>query len=102
MDSRFRQNSIHSDDFFKIEEDLVNTDIHESKNMRIEDRNLLDEIPKVESFILPKEEDNLYSNETSENHTIEVQSHSGSKSHKRLRRWLKSEDRKMIKIILDL
>jgi hypothetical protein len=85
MDSRLRQNSIHSDDFFKID-----------------DINLLDDFPKVESFILPKEEVNLYSNETSENHTIDVQTPTGSRSHKRLRRWLKSEDRKMIQIIFDL
>jgi hypothetical protein len=102
MDSRLRQDSSHSEDFFKIKEDLVNPDIHESKTMKINSRNLLDDFPKVESFILPKEEDNLYSNKTSVNHTIDLQTPTGSKSHKRLRRWLKCEDRKMIQVISDL
>lgn len=68
--------------------------------------NLLDEIPNIESFILPKSGDDLYSKllyESNENHTIDVHNQSESETqNKRVKRWLKNEDRKLIQSIFEL
>ena len=61
-------------------------------------------IPKVESFILPKDQDSLFETmmerKTKADYSISLDT--CTKSSKRIKRWLKDEDRKLIHIILEL
>jgi len=69
-----------------------------------EGRDFLDDIPNVESFILLNHKDSFYERLISDkdNSSLLKFSNSDAKTTKRVKRWLKDEDRKLIYIILEL
>lgn len=98
--SCIRQLSCADSDFFNLDKQEELDGYEDSQS--VTDDNILCQIPKVESFILQENQDSFYLKfmRDSEDQLESIESNICASEKKRVKRWLKNQDRKMIEIIL--